>query len=81
MIQIPIQAIVHRSEQEEIRASAFTVGVNTHGCLLVMDVKPSEGQRTRLLSARSVTEKSGRVLYTQRTREGSFAVARNVPLF
>ena len=75
LIQIPIQAYFRNSDEVEVRSHSFTIAVNAHGCLLAMDIKPDEGQRMRLLNAKSAVEQTGKVVRVQRSREGFFAVA------
>jgi hypothetical protein len=75
LIQIPVQAHFQNSDGMEVCADTFTLAVNAHGCLLAMDLKPDEGQRMRLLNAKSAVAQTGKVIRVQRSREGFFAVA------
>lgn len=75
MIQITVEARFADAEGAEVRVTAFTLSVNTHGCLLMMDSKPEEGQRMYLRNPTSGAEQPGRVVRAKRARDGSFAVA------
>jgi hypothetical protein len=75
LIQIPIQAHFLNGEGAEARSDIFTLAVNAHGCLLAMDIKPTEGQRMRLLNVKSGIAQTGKVIRVERSREGFFAVA------
>lgn len=75
MIQIPVQVYIPAPEGGELRVDAFTLVVNSHGCLLAMEVKPDEGQRMRLVNPKTGVAQSGKVIHAHRSRDGAFAVA------
>lgn len=75
MIQIPVYAHFLAPDGREQRIDAFTLQVNSHGCLLTMDFKPEQGQRMRLVNPKSALEQSGKVIRAQRSRDGAYAVA------
>jgi len=74
LIQIPVQAF-YRTNGKELRADVFTLAVNAHGCLLEMETKPDQGQRMRLLNAKTIVAQTGTVVRAQLMRDGSYAVA------
>jgi hypothetical protein len=74
-VQVPVRAHFEDLDGQEVLLDVFTLAVSAHGCLFAMNVRPAEGQRLRLRSARSAVEQAGRIVQVQRTREGYFAVA------
>ena len=75
MLQIPVQLYFHTPDGRDLRHDAFALMVNSHGCLLAMEVQPAAGQRMRLANPRSGAQQTGTVIRAQRARDGSFAVA------
>ena len=75
VIQVPVQAYFQNSYGIEVRADASTLGVNAHGCLLGMHLKPDEGQRMHLLNVKSAVEQSGTVIRVERSRDDFVAIA------
>jgi len=74
MLQIPVQLFVHAPDGRDLRHDAFTLVVNSHGCLLEMEVPPPAGQRMRLTNPQTGAHQTGTVLRSGRSRQGSFAV-------
>lgn len=75
MLQISVQLYLNMPDGRDLRHDAFTLMVNSHGCLLAMEVQPLAGQRMRLANPRSGAHQTGTVIRSQRARDGTFAVA------
>lgn len=75
MLQIPVHLFLHTPDGRDLRHDAFTLMVNSHGCLLAMEVQPPAGQRMRLANPKSGAHQTGTVIRAERARDGSFAVA------
>ena len=75
MLQIPVHLFFHTPDGRDLRHDAFTLMVNSHGCLLTMDMQPPPGQRMRLANPKSGANQTGTVIRSERARDGSFAVS------
>jgi len=75
MIQVPVEIHSQSPDGRMLRQDAFTLAVNSHGCLLSMGVRPEPGARLLLVNPKTGVEQAGKVIRAERSRDGGFAVA------
>jgi len=75
MIQMPVEIHSQTADGRMLRLDAFTLAINSHGCLLSMGIRPEPGSRLLLVNPKTGVEQAGKVVRAERSRDGGFAVA------
>lgn len=75
LVDVPVVVYGETSARRAFREETFTVTVNAHGALMMLEAKVSLGQRLRLANSANKHERECRVAYTGSDHAGLAQVA------